>query len=84
MSLTLWAVLHCFHRNVENDDRVRSFNNLHITRKYCFSFIYFAFITEPTSWYLSNFPSTKEFISSGALLTGEASPGYMVCFINSI
>jgi|AntRauTorckE5430_2_1112549.scaffolds.fasta_scaffold02009_3 hypothetical protein len=29
-------------------------------------------------WYLSNFPIAEHFLSSGALMTGEASPGYLV------
>ena len=29
------------------------------------------------SWYLSHFPSTETFLGSGALMTGEASPGYL-------
>jgi hypothetical protein len=28
-------------------------------------------------WYLSHFPSTRSFLSNGALMTGEASPGYL-------
>ena len=28
-------------------------------------------------WYLSHFPTAKAFLSSGALLTGEAAPGYL-------
>ena len=28
-------------------------------------------------WYLKHFPTTKSFLASGALLTGEASPGYL-------
>jgi len=31
----------------------------------------------PMSWYLSHFPSTETFLSHGALMTGEASPGYL-------
>ena len=33
----------------------------------------------PMSWYLSHFPSYETFLSHGALMTGEASPGYLVC-----
>jgi hypothetical protein len=29
------------------------------------------------SWYYSNFPSIESFLGRGALMTGEASPGYM-------
>ena len=36
------------------------------------------FSTRSMKWYLSNFPSTETFLSSGALMTGEASPGYLV------
>lgn len=32
---------------------------------------------EPLKWYYAHFPSTASFISAGALLTGEASPGYL-------
>jgi len=32
----------------------------------------------PMKWYLSNFPPAKTFLSNGALMTGEASPGYLV------
>jgi len=28
-------------------------------------------------WYLGHFPTTESFLSSGALMTGEASPGYL-------
>lgn len=28
-------------------------------------------------WYLSHFPTAKAFLSSGALMTGEAAPGYL-------
>ena len=28
-------------------------------------------------WYMSHFPTTKSFLAHGALMTGEASPGYM-------
>lgn len=35
------------------------------------------FPTKPMSWYLGHFPSTQTFLGSGALLTGEASPGYL-------
>mmetsp|Transcript_11718 Transcript_11718/g.21316 ORF Transcript_11718/g.21316 Transcript_11718/m.21316 type:complete len:616 (-) Transcript_11718:150-1997(-) len=31
----------------------------------------------PMEWYLSYFPTTNSFLSSGALMTGEASPGYL-------
>lgn len=31
----------------------------------------------PMSWYLSHFPSAETFLSHGALMTGEASPGYL-------
>ena len=33
--------------------------------------------TKPMSWYLKHFPSTQTFLGSGALMTGEASPGYL-------
>ena len=36
------------------------------------------FPNRPMSWYLSHFYSTEDFLSSGALMTGEASPGYLV------
>jgi hypothetical protein len=35
----------------------------------------------PMKWYLSNFPPAETFLSNGALMTGEASPGYLVSFI---
>jgi len=39
---------------------------------------YFKYYTDrPMKWYLSHFPSTETFLSSGALMTGEASPGYI-------
>lgn len=31
----------------------------------------------PLRWYLRHFPSTESFLASGALMTGEASPGYI-------
>jgi hypothetical protein len=31
----------------------------------------------PMKWYLSHFPTTTSFLASGALMTGEASPGYL-------
>lgn len=34
----------------------------------------------PMNWYLSHFYSTTDFLSSGALMTGEASPGYLVSY----
>ena len=36
--------------------------------------------TKPMSWYLSHFYGTEDFLSSGGLMTGEASPGYLVSF----
>lgn len=40
---------------------------------------YFKYFTSrPMKWYLSNFPPAESFLSSGALVTGEASPGYLV------
>ena len=40
---------------------------------------YFKYHTTQTmEWYLNNFPGTDTFLSSGALMTGEASPGYLV------
>jgi hypothetical protein len=39
-------------------------------------FKYWSF--RPMKWYLSNFPPAKTFLSHGALMTGEASPGYLV------
>jgi len=40
---------------------------------------YFRNYTEyPMKWYLSNFPPAETFLSNGALMTGEASPGYLV------
>ena len=42
---------------------------------------YFKYWTSrPMKWYLSNFPPAKTFLSNGALMTGEASPGYLVRF----
>jgi hypothetical protein len=41
-------------------------------------FKYWSF--RPMKWYLSNFPPAKTFLSHGALMTGEASPGYLVSF----
>lgn len=39
---------------------------------------YFKYFTQrPMSWYLSHFYSTEDFLSSGGLMTGEASPGYL-------
>lgn len=38
-------------------------------------FKYWSF--RPMKWYLSNFPPAKTFLSHGALMTGEASPGYL-------
>ena len=32
---------------------------------------------QPMQWYLSHFPTTQYFLSHGALMTGEASPGYL-------
>jgi len=31
----------------------------------------------PIKWYLAHFPTTTSFLAKGALMTGEASPGYM-------
>lgn len=36
------------------------------------------FSSRSMKWYLSNFPTAESFLSSGALMTGEASPGYLV------
>lgn len=36
------------------------------------------FSTRSMKWYLSNFPSADTFLSNRALMTGEASPGYLV------
>mmetsp|Transcript_16231 Transcript_16231/g.30698 ORF Transcript_16231/g.30698 Transcript_16231/m.30698 type:complete len:578 (+) Transcript_16231:2344-4077(+) len=33
--------------------------------------------SRPMKWYLANFPPAKTFLSNGALMTGEASPGYL-------
>eukprot|EP00554_Chaetoceros_debilis_P012306 CAMPEP_0194116294 /NCGR_PEP_ID=MMETSP0150-20130528/26507_1 /TAXON_ID=122233 /ORGANISM="Chaetoceros debilis, Strain MM31A-1" /LENGTH=574 /DNA_ID=CAMNT_0038806979 /DNA_START=65 /DNA_END=1789 /DNA_ORIENTATION=+ len=39
---------------------------------------YFKYFTDRSmKWYLSHFPPTETFLSSGALMTGEASPGYL-------
>jgi len=39
---------------------------------------YFKYHTdESMKWYLSHFPSAETFLSRGALITGEASPGYL-------
>lgn len=35
------------------------------------------YATYPMRWYLSHFPSATSYLSSGALMTGEASPGYL-------
>ena len=35
------------------------------------------FAERPMSWYYSQFPTTTNFLASGALMTGEASPGYL-------
>lgn len=35
------------------------------------------YITRSMRWYLSHFPTAESFLSSGALMTGEASPGYI-------
>jgi hypothetical protein len=32
---------------------------------------------EPLKWYYQHFPSTSSFLAAGALMTGEASPGYL-------
>ena len=40
---------------------------------------YFKYHTSQTmEWYLDYFPGAETFLSSGALMTGEASPGYLV------
>lgn len=40
---------------------------------------YFKYFTKrPMHWYLKNFPPAETFLSNGALMTGEASPGYLV------
>eukprot|EP00581_Thalassiosira_minuscula_P018862 CAMPEP_0183718088 /NCGR_PEP_ID=MMETSP0737-20130205/11435_1 /TAXON_ID=385413 /ORGANISM="Thalassiosira miniscula, Strain CCMP1093" /LENGTH=781 /DNA_ID=CAMNT_0025947577 /DNA_START=1202 /DNA_END=3544 /DNA_ORIENTATION=- len=33
--------------------------------------------TKPLKWYYSHFPTIESFLGRGALMTGEASPGYM-------
>ncbi|CAJ1954121.1 unnamed protein product [Cylindrotheca closterium] len=39
---------------------------------------YFRYHTDkPVGWYYSWFPTTKTFLENGALMTGEASPGYL-------
>lgn len=39
---------------------------------------YFKYYTRyPMRWYLKHFPPAEPFLSSGALITGEASPGYL-------
>jgi hypothetical protein len=39
---------------------------------------YFKYYADrPMKWYFSHFPTSKSFLSSGALITGEASPGYL-------
>lgn len=39
---------------------------------------YFKYYTRyPMRWYLKHFPSSESFLSSGTLMTGEASPGYL-------
>lgn len=39
---------------------------------------YFKYYTRYSMrWYLKHFPSAESFLSSGALITGEASPGYL-------
>jgi hypothetical protein len=39
---------------------------------------YFKYYSDRTmKWYLSHFPTSTSFLASGALLTGEASPGYL-------
>lgn len=38
-------------------------------------FIYYA--SRDISWYYSHFPTTEYFLSTGALMTGEAAPGYI-------
>jgi len=39
---------------------------------------YFKYYTRyPMRWYLKHFPSSESFLSSGTLITGEASPGYL-------
>jgi len=39
---------------------------------------YFKYYADRTmKWYLHHFPKTTSFLASGALLTGEASPGYL-------
>jgi hypothetical protein len=45
---------------------------------------YFKYHTAQTmEWYLDYFPGVETFVSSGALMTGEASPGYLVSLICS-
>lgn len=40
---------------------------------------YFKYFTNyPMQWYLKHFPPAEVFLSNGALMTGEASPGYLV------
>jgi hypothetical protein len=39
---------------------------------------YFKYYADrPMKWYFSHFPTSTSFLSSGALITGEASPGYL-------
>jgi hypothetical protein len=51
-------------------------------------FRYYA--TRPMKWYLHHFPTAPSFLAAGALLTGEASPGYATatcetrCFLRLI
>ena len=46
---------------------------------------YFKYHTaQPMEWYLDYFPGVETFLSSGALMTGEASPGYLVSLISCV
>lgn len=39
---------------------------------------YFKYYAQsPLAWYYSHFPTTRSFLASGALMTGEAAPGYL-------
>lgn len=58
--------------------KVRKTNNGRLIRQFrlnAYPFQYYSYY--PMKWYLSHFPTTTSFLASGALMTGEASPGYL-------
>lgn len=62
------------------DSSKTAFPNLTVFlfRKFCQSTVPFQYFPEyPLEWYYRHFPTAKNFLASGALITGEASPGYL-------